>query len=153
MQSILVTGSNGFIGRHLVEALGRRPETHVIGFDLGTPEAELKRGLREADIVFHLAGVNRPQDPSEFKTGNADFSASLCSQLAALDRRPVLVLSSSIQAALDNPYGVSKREAEEAVQRWARDQGQGAGGGGKGQKAKGKEQEDKGKERGRSFFA
>jgi len=117
--TILVTGSNGFIGKHLVEALRRRPDTEVIGYDLDTPAENLERGLREADVIYHLAGVNRPQKTEEFKTGNADFTESLCSSLSVLGRRPLFVLSSSIQAALDNPYGVSKRNAEEALQRWA----------------------------------
>ena len=121
---ILVTGSSGFIGKHLVEALDRRADSEVIPFDLDVPAADLERGLREADVIFHLAGVNRPQDPTEFKTGNADFTATLCSSLSALGRQPVFVLSSSIQAALDNPYGVSKREAEKTVERWT-----GSGGG------------------------
>jgi UDP-2-acetamido-2,6-beta-L-arabino-hexul-4-ose reductase len=116
---ILVTGSNGFIGKHLVEALRRRPDTEVIGYDLDTPAENLERGLREADVIYHLAGVNRPQKAEEFKTGNADFTESLCSSLSVLGRRPLFVLSSSIQAALDNPYGVSKRNAEEALQLWA----------------------------------
>jgi len=116
--TILVTGSNGFIGKHLVEALRRRPDTEVIGYDLDTPAENLSRGLREADVIYHLAGVNRPQRAEEFKTGNADFTESLCASLSALGRRPLFVLSSSIQAALDNPYGVSKRNAEEALQRW-----------------------------------
>src|SRR5664280_2452554 len=99
---ILVTGSSGFIGRHLVEALRRRPHTEVIECDLGTPAKNLERGLREADVIFHLAGVNRPQKAEEFKSGNADFTESLCASLSALGRRPLFVLSSSIQAALDN---------------------------------------------------
>jgi UDP-2-acetamido-2,6-beta-L-arabino-hexul-4-ose reductase len=124
MPAALVTGSSGFIGRHLVEALRRRGDREVISFDLDTAPAVLERGLREAGVIFHLAGVNRPQDPAEFKTGNADLTATLCSSLSALGRHPVIVLSSSIQAALDNPYGVSKREAEKAVERWT-----GSGGG------------------------
>ena len=119
MLTILVTGSAGFIGKHLVEALGRRAETRVVGFDLGSPPEVLEEGLRQADVLFHLAGVNRPESPAEFQTGNADFTAQLCGRLTALGRRPLLVLSSSIQAALDNPYGRSKRQAEETVQRWA----------------------------------
>ncbi len=119
MQTVLVTGSSGFIGRHMVEALGRRPEVRLIQFDLSTPEAELERGLREADVILHLAGVNRPQNPDEFKAGNTDFTTTLCKKLAAQNRRPLFILSSSIQAALDNPYGASKRMAEEIVRHWA----------------------------------
>lgn len=120
---VLVTGSAGFIGRHLVEALGRRPGTIALGYDLGSTPADLERALAEADVILHLAGINRPQDPAEFKTGNADLTATIGDRLRALGRRPVFVLSSSIQAALDNPYGVSKRLAEEAVSRWASETG------------------------------
>jgi UDP-2-acetamido-2,6-beta-L-arabino-hexul-4-ose reductase len=123
MPAALVTGSSGFIGRHLVEALRRRGDREVISFDLDTAPAVLERGLREAGVIFHLAGVNRPQDPAEFKTGNADLTATLCASLTALGRRPVFVLSSSIQAALDNPYGISKRESEKTVEQWAVTQG------------------------------
>lgn len=120
---VLVTGSAGFIGRHLVEALGRHPGVTVHRYDLGSTDQELEAALACADILFHLAGVNRPQDPSEFRAGNVDFTARLCARLVELNRRPWFVLSSSIQAALENPYGVSKREAEETVKRWAADHG------------------------------
>ena len=120
---ILVTGSAGFIGKHLVEALRRRPEVEVIEYDLGSTAAELNLGLREVDVIYHLAGVNRPQSVEEFKIGNADFTESLCSSLFALGRKPVFVLSSSIQATLDNPYGQSKRAAETVVARWAEREG------------------------------
>ena len=128
MTRILVTGSAGFIGRNLVEALAARPETRVAGYDLGQPESDLERGLAEADAVFHLAGVNRPRDPGEFETGNCDFTRRVCGLLDKLGRRPLVVLSSSIQAELDNPYGVSKRHAEETLQAWAQaGAGQGPG--------------------------
>ena len=125
MQSILVTGSAGFIGRHLMEALGRRKDVRVIGYDIGNTQRELDTALAEADFIFHLAGVNRPQRPEEFKTGNADFTASICDSLTALGRKPTFVLSSSIQAELDNPYGLSKRQAEEVLQKWAEGEGKG----------------------------
>lgn len=123
---ILVTGAQGFIGRHLVEALGRRDGVEVIGFDLGSDAGVLERGLCEAEFVFHLAGVNRPEKPEDFQTGNADFTVRLLERLAALNRRPCMVLSSSIQAALDNPYGKSKRGAELAMESYAREAGGGA---------------------------
>ncbi|MGA2248336.1 MAG: NAD-dependent epimerase/dehydratase family protein [Verrucomicrobiota bacterium] len=119
MLTILVTGAAGFIGQHLVEALGRRPDVRVICYDIGNTRADLNHGLAEADFIFHLAGVNRPQRPEEFKTGNADFTASICDTLSVLERNPTIVLSSSIQAELQNPYGLSKRQAEEALMRWA----------------------------------
>jgi UDP-2-acetamido-2,6-beta-L-arabino-hexul-4-ose reductase len=120
---ILVTGAAGFIGRHLVEALGRRPNLDVIGIDVNSAPSELDRGLAGVDGIFHLAGVNRPEKPEDFQTGNADYTAQLCRRLVNANRRPWIVLSSSIQAALDNPYGRSKRGAEEAVEAYARDSG------------------------------
>ena len=117
--NILVTGSNGFIGKHLMEALSRRPSVEAIGYDLGTSDAILEEGLRRAGVIFHLAGVNRPQNVEEFKEGNANFTQTLCERLLSLGRTPLFVLSSSIQAALDNPYGISKRAAEQAVEDYA----------------------------------
>ena len=120
MQTVLVTGSAGFIGKHLMEALGRRPEVRVFGYDVGNTAEELDRALAEADVIYHLAGVNRPEDPYEYQTGNAGFTQALCTSLQTLGRKPTIVLSSSIQAELDNPYGISKRQAEKTVQDYAR---------------------------------
>jgi UDP-2-acetamido-2,6-beta-L-arabino-hexul-4-ose reductase len=116
---VLVTGAAGFIGKHLMEALGRRKGATAVGFDVGYPPEQLEQGLAEADFIYHLAGVNRPQFVSEFQVGNAGLTADICSRLAALGRHPVVILSSSVQAALDNPYGISKRQAEEALAQWA----------------------------------
>jgi len=117
--NILVTGSAGFVGKHLMEALGRRPGVEAIGYDLGTPDSVLEQGLRKADVIFHLAGVNRPQNVEEFQQGNADFTQTVCAKLLALGRTPLFVLSSSIQAELNNPYGISKRQAEKTVEDYA----------------------------------
>lgn len=121
--TVLVTGSAGFIGRHVIDALRRRPGIYAIGYDLGATTATLDAGLRSADVIFHLAGVNRPSDPAEFELGNSDFTTAVCEKLAAFGRRPILVLSSSIQAALDNPYGASKRHAEQTIERWGCEEG------------------------------
>ena len=117
---ILVTGAAGFVGRHAAEALRRWPGADVIELVRHSSEAELERGLAEADVILHLAGVNRPADPVEFETVNAGLTAQICARLEQLQRRPLLVLSSSAQALLDNPYGRSKRAAEETVLAWAR---------------------------------
>jgi len=114
----LVTGAGGFIGRHVVEALRRQPGMEVMEFDVQHPPPVLAEALAQADFIFHLAGVNRPQNVSEFETGNAGFTEELCARLTQLGRQPIFVLSSSIQAGLDNPYGVSKRLAEEALAHW-----------------------------------
>ena len=110
---VLVTGAKGFVGRNLCLALSRMEDVEVLRYDLDNTPEELAEWAGTCDFVFHLAGVNRPKDPAEFATGNTGFTEEL---LALLERRPVpVLLSSSIQAALDNPYGVSKRAAEDAV--------------------------------------
>jgi len=115
MRSVLVTGSSGFIGKNLLVALGRRKDLEVLTLDVENPAGDLERMAARADLVFHLAGVNRPQDPKEFTEGNADLTRKLCGLLAQAGRKAGLVLSSSIQAALENPYGASKKAAEEEV--------------------------------------
>ncbi len=121
--NILITGSDGFIGKNLVAWLGRRDDARVLGFDVANTPQELDAWLAAADWVYHLAGVNRPQSESEFTTGNVDLTAQICDRLLKLGRPVPLVLASSIQAALDNPYGISKRQAEEVVASYAKRSG------------------------------
>ena len=110
---VLVTGAKGFVGKNLCLALERLEGVEVFRYDLGNTRAELEEWAGGCDFVFHLAGVNRPKDPAEFAKGNTGFTEEL---LALLARRPVpVLLSSSIQAVLDNDYGKSKAAAEEAV--------------------------------------
>jgi len=115
MRTVLITGAAGFIGRNLVAALNRRDDVRLILFDVDTEPGVLDAGLAEADLVYHLAGVNRPKDESEFVTGNTGLTKQMLARLAELGRLPVFVLSSSTQAELDNPYGRSKKAAEDAV--------------------------------------
>jgi len=96
--------------------LQQQSAVELYAYDLDNDPGELEEGLAAADVVFHLAGVNRPQRVEEFAAGNAGFTAELCDRLRALGRAPKIVLSSSIQAEFDNPYGSSKRAAEEALQ-------------------------------------
>lgn len=122
-RTVLVTGARGFIGKNLSVALKRRDDIDLLELDLENPADDLERMAGEADVVFHLAGVNRPQDPAEFKQGNTELTQKLCEKLKAAGRKATLVLSSSIQAALDNPYGLSKRAAEELAFSYARESG------------------------------
>lgn len=112
---VLVTGANGFVGRNLCVELARRSDVDLIRFDVDTPARSLDEGLAQAEIVFHLAGVNRPDSVDEFHKGNAELTRKICAKLIALGGKPKLVLTSSIQAELDNPYGLSKRVAEESI--------------------------------------
>jgi UDP-2-acetamido-2,6-beta-L-arabino-hexul-4-ose reductase len=119
MHTILVTGSNGFIGRSLCQALAQRADVVLLRHDIDNTHEELLAALARADVIYHLAGVNRPLDPAEFETGNAGLTHEMCQHLIEIGRSPSLVLSSSTQAALDNPYGVSKRRAEDEVHAYA----------------------------------
>lgn len=112
---IVVTGADGFIGRNLRLRLQEAGHTDIVAITRRSSEGEVLAALAGADFVFHLAGVNRPQDPAEFAVGNADTTGRLCDALKASGRGAVVVLASSTQAAQDNPYGRSKRGAENHV--------------------------------------
>jgi UDP-2-acetamido-2,6-beta-L-arabino-hexul-4-ose reductase len=115
LMKVLVTGAKGFIGKNLIIALKRRANIEVVEYDLDSPADLLEKGLAWADVIYHLAGVNRPEREEEFDEVNAELTRKICNSLRSLQRSPVFILSSSTQAALDNPYGLSKRKAEQAV--------------------------------------
>ena len=123
--NILITGARGFMGKNLRSALtGRYGDAHrLILLDMPHTEEELLAAAAEADFVFHLAGVNRPTNPADFQKGNADFTRQLLTLLKERGKRPPVLLSSSIQAALENPYGQSKLSAEQAVADYGRETG------------------------------
>ena len=112
MKSVLITGILGFIGRNLRQALSRRPDIEILGFDVQNDPADLDKHLEKADVVFHLAGVNRPEQEAEFEEGNTELTRRICDFLEKSGKNPLLVFSSSTQAEFDNPYGRSKRKAE-----------------------------------------
>jgi UDP-2-acetamido-2,6-beta-L-arabino-hexul-4-ose reductase len=117
--NVLVTGSKGFVGRNLCSVLLTMSNVSVLEFDCDNTPAELETMLGEADVIFHLAGVNRPKNEEEFKSGNAGLTEDICTILQRLNRAPKIILASSIQAELDNPYGSSKLHAEQALQAFA----------------------------------
>lgn len=108
----LITGAKGFIGRNLIAHLQREEDVQLLEYDVDNSEQELDAWLWECDGIFHLAGVNRPKHEEEFETGNADFTTEICTKLQNMGRQPPIVMTSSIQAKHDNPYGSSKRHAE-----------------------------------------
>ncbi len=121
--NILITGAGGFIGKNLICALENirdgkdrsHPELsigEIFRCTRQTTEAELKAFCAKAEFVFHLAGVNRPKEQAEFMAGNRDFTGSLLKRLEEAENPCPVMLSSSTQAALDNPYGESKRAGE-----------------------------------------
>ena len=118
---VLVTGANGFIGKNLCLHLLEQ-EHEVLKYDLDTQVA-LSELVEACDFVMHLAGVNRPQKEEEFTSGNADLTKELLTLLKESNRKIPILLSSSIQAERDNPYGISKRQAEEYVKEYGRETG------------------------------
>lgn len=110
---VLITGADGFIAKNLKLHLSERKDVEICGFTRSHCMGDLPAMLDGVDFVFHLAGVNRPQNPAEFSSGNADLTAALCCAIADSGRRIPVVATSSTQAAVNNPYGESKRKAEE----------------------------------------
>lgn len=114
---VLITGANGFLGKNLQLQLAERTDLEVVRYTRSNHLEQLPVLLQEVDFVFHLAGVNRPRDPADFSYSNIDLTVTLCGALADIvvrsGRKVPVLFSSSIQAALNNPYGVSKRAAEE----------------------------------------
>ena len=109
---ILVTGSNGFIGKHMTKAL-LKEGYEVLKYDLNNSEDELKLFVNEADFVVHLAGINRPLTIEEFYNGNTNFTKKLVDFLKISKKNVPILMSSSIQAELDNDYGKSKKLGED----------------------------------------
>lgn len=112
---VLITGSNGFIGKNLAVRLGEREDVEVVSFTRVHATEELPKLIKDVDFVFHLAGVNRPTNDDDFKQGNTDLTVALCVAIEATGRTIPVIYSSSIQAELDNPYGESKLAAEQAL--------------------------------------
>ena len=132
---ILVTGARGFVGRNLVSQLRNirdgKIKNHVLSgtdleileYDVDTDPSLLDDYCRQADFVFNLAGVNRPKDQAEFMKGNFGFASTLLDTLKKHGNACPVMISSSTQAALDNPYGESKRAGEELMFGYARGTG------------------------------
>lgn len=125
---ILITGARGFIGKNLIAELenikekktNRYPDIdsgtlEILPFDVDTDPSLLETYTRDCDFVFHLAGVNRPKDPAEYETGNFGFTGTLLDLLKRSGNKAPVMLASSIQAALDNPYGKSKKAGEDLL--------------------------------------
>lgn len=126
---ILVTGAKGFVGRNLCAQLNNIKEgkakcygnlvvDEVFEYDIDSTPEELESYCREADFVFNLAGVNRPQNAEEFMQGNFGFASTLLDTLKKFGNRCPVMLSSSIQATLigryaEGDYGKSKKAGEE----------------------------------------
>ncbi|HII4499406.1 TPA: NAD-dependent epimerase/dehydratase family protein [Clostridium perfringens] len=130
---ILVTGAKGFVGRNLVESLKSirdgRDKTKVLvvdeifEYDSDSKEEELVSYTKDCDVVVHLAGVNRPENPSEFYEGNKGFTETLCNYLRVNGNKAPIIVSSSIQVGLDNDYAKSKKQGEDLMLNFGIDNG------------------------------
>lgn len=112
---ILVTGAKCFIGKTLIAELKNQKFNDILEFDMDTELSLLDVYTKDCDFVFHLAGVNRPQNQEEFMEGNFGFTSDLLDSLRRNHNKARVMISSSIQVALDNPYGQSKKAGEDLL--------------------------------------
>ena len=109
--NILVTGSKGFIGSHLIKHLKYQKKHNLFEFNRNDDINDLINIIPKLDFVYHLAGVNRSNDATFFQKINVDFTHKIC-ELLSVNRNIKLLFASSIQVSNNNPYGISKRKAE-----------------------------------------
>lgn len=132
--NILITGAKGFIGKNLIATLNNVKDgkdrsyqldtnLNIFEYDIDTEPELLEEYCKSADFVFHLAGVNRPKDQKEFMEGNFGFTSTLLEELKKWGNTCPVMISSSIQAALANPYGESKKAGEDLVFQYGRETG------------------------------
>lgn len=112
---ILVTGAKGFVGKNLISELRNRGHVDILEYDIATSPTLLDEYLSQCEFIYHLAGVNRPKDEQEFMEGNFGFTAVLLDGLKKHGNKATVLMSSSIQAELDNPYGKSKKAGEDLL--------------------------------------
>jgi UDP-2-acetamido-2,6-beta-L-arabino-hexul-4-ose reductase len=120
MKTVLVTGAKGFIGKNLIVRLQELNNIKIKSFDKEEDMDTLKKFLGETDFIFHLAGVNRPENVEEFKEVNLGLTKNIINLLEEMDKKIPVVITSSIQAELDNPYGKSKKMAEDELIKYSK---------------------------------
>ncbi|MER1999315.1 MAG: capsular polysaccharide biosynthesis protein CapF [Lysinibacillus sp.] len=113
--NILVTGAKGFIGKNLIVELNNQGFHRIFEYTKDSDPLLLEKYVKECDFVFHLAGVNRPQNELDFMEGNYNFTAYLLSMLKKHKKKVPILATSSIQAEKDNPYGKSKKAMEDSL--------------------------------------
>lgn len=112
---ILITGAGGFVGKNLVAELKNRGYNDLYLYDIDSSAEDLKKYCKDCEFVFHLAGVNRPKDEKEFMEGNFGLTSVLLEELKKNSNKSPILITSSTQAALDNPYGKSKKAGEDLL--------------------------------------
>lgn len=121
--NILITGAKGFIGKNLVAELKNRKYTDIFEYNRDTDPTLLDKYCKEADFIFHLAGINRPKEESEFMEGNFGLTSNLLDSLKKYNNNCPVMISSSTQAELDNPYGKSKKAGEDLLFNYSKETG------------------------------
>ncbi|MBC6003813.1 SDR family oxidoreductase [Paeniclostridium sp. NSJ-45] len=119
MKKILVTGSNGFVGKNTVVALNEAKKYEVLTIDRNNTEEELKKATLDADFIVHLAGVNRPKETKEFYEGNGGLTEKIVGFLKEENKNTPILITSSTHAVLDNDYGKSKKQSEDALVKYS----------------------------------
>ena len=120
---ILVTGSKGFVGKNLTSELRNRGYSQLYLYDIDTQPDLLDTYTRDCEFVFHLAGVNRPEKTDDFLAGNFGFTSTLLEKLKQNGNKAPVLITSSIQALLDNPYGRSKKAGEDLIRQYGTENG------------------------------
>lgn len=132
---ILITGAKGFVGKNFAATLKNiangndksrgidKENLEIFEYDIDSDPKSLSEYCEKTDFVFHLAGVNRPKDEREFMKGNFGFTSTLLDTLKKYDNKAPVLITSSIQASLDNPYGKSKKAGEELMFNYGRENG------------------------------
>ena len=113
--NILVTGSNGFIAKNLIQFLSEKPDINILTYNRNSNADDLEQAVVSADWIVHLAGVNRPLDDQEFIDGNISLTQSIADILKHANKATPIILSSSILAERDNAYGQSKLGGEQVL--------------------------------------
>ena len=113
--NILVTGAKGFIGKNLVVELRNQGFKNIYEYDIDTNPELLDEYAQKCDFILHLAGVNRPENPEDFIKGNFGFTSDLLGLLKKYSNKAPILVTSSTQASLENPYGKSKKAGEELI--------------------------------------
>jgi UDP-2-acetamido-2,6-beta-L-arabino-hexul-4-ose reductase len=123
VMKILITGAKGFIGKNLIAELKNRKYTDILEYARDTDPVLLDAYCQETDFVYHLAGVNRPKEQSEYMAGNFGFTKILLDTLKKHGNTCPVLISSSTQATYDNPYGESKKAGEDLMFAYGRETG------------------------------